>query len=353
MSFATAKSVRHWFCTYDAPQTRSIAMHKSSWSLFACLALAAGCTGAPATSEVESNVLTTGDTDVPADCAGVLDFVNQATLATLDAYLPSNVASAIVARRASAPFASIADLSSVSGVAAARLQQIGEAARTTGYIAAACAGVYEELAVSADDRAAILTFVNTADTEAVINALRSSQAETIGPALVAARPFTTLDQLAALSGIGPSSFRGIRDAAVNGPFDQLVTAVNATPTAVTLSTGFDPIEALYPQVYGRSTAPICFGMPADIVAQAGGSMRPDLADAAEVMATVSSAVAQAGSLPFSSAPGLADLSAQVAGQSFYGCSMSYEPNPWCGLDRAFFVNTVTGYRVFVETGWCE
>jgi hypothetical protein len=59
------------------------------------------------------------------------------------------------------------------------------------------------------------------------------------------------------------------------------------------------------------------------------------------------------SLPFSAAPGLADLSAQVAGQRFYGCSMSYEPNPWCGLDRAFFVNTVTGYRVFVETGWCE
>jgi len=328
-------------------------MHKSSWGLFACFAMTAGCTGSPATSAIEGTVLTTGDSDVAADCAGVLDFVNQASPATLDAYLPSNVASAVVARRTRSPFVSIADLSSVSGIAAARLQQIGEAARTTGYIGAACAGVYEELAVSADDRAAILTFVNTADTEAVINSLRSSQAETVGPALVAARPFGSLEQVAAFSGIGPSSFRGIRDAAVIGPFDQLVTAVNATPTAVTLSTGFDPIEALYPQVYGRSTAPECFGMPADIVAQAGGTLRPNLADGAEVMAAVTSAVAQAGSLPFSSAPGLADLSAQVAGQSFYGCSMSYEPNPWCGLDRSFFVNTVTGYRVFVETGWCE
>ncbi|MBC7973459.1 MAG: hypothetical protein H7138_00635 [Myxococcales bacterium] len=298
-------------------------------------------------------MLTTGDSDLAADCAGVLGFVNSASLATLDAALPSNVAQAIVARRGSAPFVSIADLSSVSGISEGRLRQIGEAARANGYIGATCAGVYEELAVSADDRAAMLTFVNTAATESVIDALRSAQAETIGPALVAARPFGSLEQLAAHAGIGPSSFRGIRDAAVIGPFDQLVTAVNATPSEVLIRTGFEPIEALYPQAYGRSSAPICFGMPAQIVADAGGTLRPNLADATEVMNRVSDAVASAGQLPFSSAPGLADLAAQVAGQSFYGCSLSYEPNPWCGLSRSFFINTVTGYRVFVETGWCE
>jgi DNA uptake protein ComE-like DNA-binding protein len=328
-------------------------MHKSSWSLFTCLALASGCVESVATSETESNVFTTGDTDLAADCAGVLALVNQASLATLDAFLPSNVASAIVARRASAPFVSIADLSSVSGVAEARLRQIGEGARANGYIGASCAGVYQELAVSADDRAAILTFVNTAATEAVIDALRSAQAEGIGPALVAARPFSSLEQLAAQANIGPASFRGIRDAAVIGPFDQLVTAVNATPSEVWIRTGFEPVEALFPAVHGRSSAPICFGMPSDIVAQAGGTLRPNLANAAEVMSTVTGAVQSAGSLPFSSAPGLADLAAQVAGQSFYGCSLSYEPNPWCGLSRSFFVNTVTGYRVFVESGWCE
>jgi DNA uptake protein ComE-like DNA-binding protein len=328
-------------------------MRKSSWFVATCLGLVSGCVSPAATSEIQSNVLTTGDTDLAADCAGVLDFVNGASLATLDAYLPSNVAQAIAARRASAPFVSIADLSSVSGIAEARLRQIGEAARTTGYIDATCAGVYQELAVSADDAAAMLTFVNTAATEDVIDSLRSSQAETVGPAVVAARPFTSLDQLAAQSGIGPASFRGIRDAAVIGPFDELVTAVNATPTAVTLRTGFDPIEALYPDAYGQRSAPICFGMPAQIVADAGGTMRPNLADAAEVMARITSAVASAGPLPISSAPGLADLAAQVAGQSFYGCSLSYQPNPWCGLDRSFYVNTVTGYRVFAETGWCE
>jgi len=319
--------------------------------------MASGCVSPAATSEIQSNVLTTGDTDLAADCAGVVSFVNDASLATLDAALPSNVAQAIVARRASAPFVSIADLSSVSGIAAARLRQIGEAARTNGYIGAACAGVYQELAVSADDGAAILAFVNNAATEAVIDSLRSSQAETIGPALVAARPFNSLDQLAAHAGIGPASFRGIRDAAVIGPFDQLVAAVNAAPSSstivVSIRTGFDPIEALFPAAYGQRSEPICFGMPADLVAEAGGTMRPNLADAAEVMSRVTTAVASAGPLPISSAPGLADLAAQVAGQSFYGCSLGYEPNPWCGLDRSFYLNTVTGYRVFVETGWCE
>jgi len=328
-------------------------MRKSSWNLFACLAMAAGCAEPVATSGIASAVATTGDTDLAADCAGVLDFVNQASLATLDASLPSNVASAIVARRASAPFVSIADVSSVSGVAEARLQQIGEAARANGYIGASCAGVYEELAVSADDRAAMLSFVNTAATEAVIDALRSAEAETIGPALVAARPFASLEQLAALSGIGPASFRGIRDAAVIGPFDQLAAAVNATPTVVTIRTGFEPIEALFPEAYNLRTEPICFGMPADIVAEAGGVMRPNLATGAEVLDTVTRAVASAGRLPISSAPGLADLQAQVAGQSFYGCQLGYAPDPWCGINRSFFVNTVTGYRVLVETGWCE
>jgi len=327
-------------------------MRMYSWCAVAWLGMVSGCVE-PGIGEIQSQLATTGDTDLAADCAGVLTFVNTASFATLDGFLPSNVAQGIVTRRASAPFVSIADLSSVSGIAEARLHQIGEAARTSGAIGASCAGVYEELAVSADDGAAMLAFVNTAATESVIDSLRSAQAETIGPALVAARPFTTLEQLAAQSGIGPASFRGIRDAAVIGPFDQLVAAVNATPSEVTIRTGFEPIEALFPQIYGQRSEPICFGMPADIVAQAGGTLRPNLADGAEVLSRVTTAVASAGQLPFSSAPGLADLAAQVAGQQFYGCSLGYQPNPWCGLDRSFYVNTVTGYRVFVETGWCE
>jgi len=51
--------------------------------------------------------------------------------------------------------------------------------------------------------------------------------------------------------------------------------------------------------------------------------------------------------------GLAHLSAQIAGQTFFGCYIEFQPNPWCGVSRAFYVNQVTGYRVLTETSWCE
>ena len=329
-------------------------MRKGSLGLFACLAMAGCAAESVSTSEISSNVLTTGDTDLAADCQGVLDFANQASYDVLHSFVPSNVAQGIVSRRAVTPFVSIADLSSVSGIADARLHQIGEGARQQGYIAASCAGVYQELAISADDASAMLSFLNTAATEDIIDSLRASNAEDVGPQLVASRPYTTIDQISTHAGIGPASFRGIRDAAVVGPFDQLVSAANATPSEVLIRTGFDPIEAIYPDVYGRESSFTCFGMPSAIVAQAGGTQRANLATGAEVLDAVTSAVQQAGTLPISSAPGLADLAAQVNGQTFYGCvGIGYEPNPWCGLNRSFFVNTVTGYRVFVETGWCE
>lgn len=324
-----------------------------TWFVAACLTAAAGCAAEPITGEAAREISTTGDTDLAVDCTGVLTFANTGSYAALDAALPSNVAQAIVNRRNTTPFVSIADLSSVSGVSTARLFTIGEAARSNGFITATCAGVYEELAVSADDRTAMLSFVNTAATEAVIDSLRASNAEALGPTIVAARPFTSLQQLASVAGVGPASFRGIRDAGVVGPFDILATAANNTPAEVWIRTGFDPIEALYPAVYGRSSQPICFGMPSDIVAQAGGIERPNLADETEVYNRVAGAIASAGTLPINPAAGLADLADHLEGQEFYGCSLSYEPNPWCGLSRSFFVNTVTGWRVFVETGWCE
>lgn len=333
-------------------------MRMNSWSLFACLAFASGCADSVSPSDTEgetaSAVSTTGDTDLAAECGGVLDFVNQASFTRLDEYLPSNVAQGLVNRRAVAPFTSIADISSVSGIADLRLRQIFQGARIEHYVDDGCAGVFQELAISVDDQSAILTFLNTATTEQIIDALRLPTAETVGPQLVARRPFQYITDVADAPNIGPSSFRGIRDAAVVGPFDQLVNAVNATPSEVWIRTGFEPIEAMYPEVYGRQSSFVCFGMPSAIVTQAGGTNRPNLATGADVLAAVTNAVQSAGSLPISSAPGLADLQAQVAGQTFYGCEgIGYEPNPWCGKNRSFYINSVTGYRVFVETGWCE
>ena len=54
-----------------------------------------------------------------------------------------------------------------------------------------------------------------------------------------------------------------------------------------------------------------------------------------------------------SSAGLAHLSAQVAGGTFFGCYISWKPNPWCGNTRRFFVNKDTGYRVLADTWWCE
>ena len=326
-------------------------------SLFAVvgLGLGIGC-ATPVTSEIEHEILTTGDTDVPADCGGILDYANQASLAALDAFLPADVANAIIARRTLSPFVSLADLSSVQGIAQARLELITAAARSASYIDADCAGVYEELAVSADDSGAILTFANTASSERITAALRFKP-DTVAPLLIAARPFTTLQQLVDVYGIGPASFRAIRDAAIVGPFDLLVTAVNALHTEVELRTDFDPYAAMFGQdVSGQLGLETCFGMDPTAVAQAGGTLRPNLADGAEVNAAVTNAVNYANryhTLTIDPAPGLADLAAQTAGQSFYGCYGEYVPNPWCGMNLAFFVNTQTGYRIRIDSGWCE
>ena len=78
---------------------------------------------------------------------------------------------AIVARRTVTPFVDLADLSSVSGVAQARLVQIAGRARTLGFIGPSCLGVYEEHAVSTSDRDAMLTFVNGASEFTLRNAV--------------------------------------------------------------------------------------------------------------------------------------------------------------------------------------
>ena len=323
-------------------------------SLFAAAGLGLGC--ATPTSELEHEILTTGDTDVAAECAGILEYANQASFATLDAFLPVDVASAIVARRTLSPFVSIADLSSVTGVAQARLELIEDHARGDDFIDEDCAGVYEELAVSADDRGAILTFVNTASTARLTAALRF-RPDVVGPQLVAARPFTTLQQLVDMYGIGPASFRAIRDAAIVGPFDILVAAVNALHNEVEIRTDFDPYAALFGEgTSGQLGGLTCFGMDPDAVTQASGTIRPNLADGPEVNTAVTNAVNYANrynTLPIAPAPGLADLAAQTANQTFYGCYGQYVPNPWCGFSLAFFVNTQTGYRVRIDSGWCE
>lgn len=314
-----------------------------------------GCAADPgaATTSSSSAAVTTADTDLAPECAGIITYTNGASLQELDSYLPSTVASAIDARRAAQPFTDLADLSSVSGVAQARLAQIAGRARTLGFIAASCAGVYEELAVSADDRAAILAYANSA-TEAELWDVVRFEPDTVAPLLVSLRPFASLEALVDAYGVGPSTFRSLRDAAVEDPFDELAGRVNAHGADAELKTAFNWYSAASESGAYQQASKTCFGVPYSLV-DGYGTLRSNLADGNEVMTAVTSAVNYANRYGGvgSSTAGLAHLAAQVAGGTFFGCYLSWAPNPWCGNSRAFFVNQDTGYRVLVDSWWCE
>jgi DNA uptake protein ComE-like DNA-binding protein len=312
-----------------------------------------GCAAEPAATSTLAAAVTIGDTDLAPECAGILSYVNTASLAELDSYLPSDVASALVQRRATQAFADIADISSVSGVAQARLALIAARARTLAFIGPSCAGVYEEIAVSADDAAAILAFANTA-TEAELWDVVRTEPDTVAPLLVSRRPYTTLQQLVDVSGVGPSTFRSLRDAATFDPFDDVVDRANATGADVELKTAFNWYSAASESGAYHQAGKTCFGVPYELV-DGYGQLRPNLADATEVIQQITYAVNYAnryGGVGNSSA-GLAHLSAQLAGGTFFGCYISWAPNPWCGYTRRFFVNKDTGYRVLADTWWCE
>jgi hypothetical protein len=325
-------------------------------SQLAALSLVLGACGAEPGDHhrlaTTTSAVTMDDVDFAPECEGILGYVNWASLGELDGYLPSNVAAAIVQRRAAQPFTSIEDLSSVSGIAQARLEQITGRARTLDFIDADCAGVYEELAVSYHDRAAILTYANIAAEAELWDVVRT-EPNTVAPLLVARRPFTTLQYLVDTHGVGPSTFRSIRDAAVTDPFDELVGRVNAT-SDVDIRTAFN-WYAVAGELPGHPTGMLCFGVPAELVTGMGGQMRPNLATGSEVLAEVTGTVDYADRFNQvgDATAGLAHLAAQVAGQTFFGCYLSFEPNPWCGVNRAFYVNKVTGYRVLTEIRWCE
>jgi len=313
-----------------------------------------GCVAEPAATSTLDSAATIEDTDLAPECAGIISYVNTASLAELDSYLPSDVAGALVQRRATRAFVDLADISSVSGIAQARLAQIAARARTLAFIGPSCAGVYEEIAVSADDATAILAYANTA-TEAALWDVVRTEPDTVAPLLVPLRPYTTLQQLVDVSGVGPSTFRSLRDAAVADPFDSVVERVNGFGADAELKTAFNWYSAGSESGAYQQASKTCFGVPYELVDDGYGQLRPNLADATEVMQQITYAVNYAnryGGVGNSSA-GLAHLSAQVAGGTFFGCYISWQPNPWCGYTRRFFVNKDTGYRVLADTWWCE
>lgn len=298
--------------------------------------------------------LTATDVDVAPECQGVIDFVNQASFATLDAYLPSNVATNIVSARAAQPFVSIAQLSGVSGVGEVRLTQIHGGALTEEYVDASCAGVFDELAVSADDEAAMVALVNTVSStqlhDYLPNAWNGAQN------LLGSRPFTAVSQISATSGVGPVSLRSIRNAATLAhPFEVLAAAVTDLHRDADVTTRFDWYDALTSSGAYSLNGMTCFGVDAELLPN-GTTIRPNLADAAEVYNEVVDTIDFANrhdELTIDPAPGLSNLASRLAGGSFFGCYISYADDPWSGNNLAFFVDTETGFGVLTETRWSE
>lgn len=333
---------------------------RQSVILFAILSsmagLSAGCES-PGASDVASSrdALTTQDVDVAPECEGILAYANFATFAMLDDFLPSDLAQSIVATRSISPFVTLKSLSSVTGMGTFRLKQIEHEARAEEYIDQACAGIYEELALSADDAAALVDYVNTVsevELEGVLQFLINPMAK---DNLLANRPFASIGAIADTAGVGVDTFRALRNAALfRGPFEELASAVNVLERDVVILRHFDWVDVVTSGTYNLSGM-TCFGVDPSLLVN-GATVRPNLADAAEVLADVSGAVSYANrynELALDPAVGLADLADRIQGGTFFGCYLDYTPDPWSGINRDFFVDTETGFGVLTETRWSE
>jgi hypothetical protein len=308
--------------------------------------------------EREQAPLTTTDVDVAPECQGIITFVNGASFQTLDAYLPSDVATHLVTQRASSPFVTLAQVAAVQGVGPARLEQIEGGARAEGSIGLSCVGIMDELAVSTDDSSAMVSLVNTVSDSELHDVLPYAWNGAVN--LLNLRPFTSAQGISDVAGIGSVSLRNIRNAAtLSRPLEALIAAVNAAPQSgsygANMARHFDwwqTVTGGYYQFGGLE----CFGLEPNSIPY-GATIRPNLADAAEVRAEVVSTVSTANrnnQIPSSViSAGLANLDALSAGRSFKGCYLSYANDPWSGNNVAFFVDTVTGFSVLTETYWSE
>jgi hypothetical protein len=325
--------------------------------------LLVGCGGtdvgpSPESVERAQSALTSTDVDVAPECQGLIGFVNTASYATLDAYLPSDVVTRLVNQRATAPFATLAQVSAVQGMGPARLEQLEGGARAQSYIHASCVGVMDELAISADDDAAIVALVNTVSDSELHDIL--PDAWNGASNLLGLRPFISTQAISDTAGIGTVSLRNLRNAAtLSRPLEALIAAVDAVPQydfSKTMARHFDWWAIVVGNPHYREGTPTCFGLEPTSIPY-GATVRPNLADAAEVRAKVLDAVSFANrnnQIPSSVvSAGLANLDMLTTGRSFKGCYTSYQDDPWSGHQIAIFVDTVNGFSVMTDFYWSE
>jgi len=267
------------------------------------------------------------------------------------------VAQAIVDARTAAPFGSVASVVAVSGVAETRLQELLSAARTVGLVGASCSGIYDQIAASVAEAAAMVGLVNEASAEELHGILAFLINHGVVGNLLADRPVATAGEISLVSGVGPAVFRALRNAAtLRRPWEELVSAVNAIDHPdgqVRLDTHFD----WAPYVIGAAdfSTMTCFGIDAALL-PAGATARAVPGDGNEVMENVGEAVALAssqGELSIDPTPGLTDLEWRTAGGSFLGCYITHHPNPWVYDHRTFFVDRDTGAGVMITLHYVE
>lgn len=297
--------------------------------------------------------------DVAPQCQGFLDYMNTATFAQLDANLPASVAQAILDARASQPFSSVASVSAVNGIADQRLQQLLHDARLAGSVSASCSGMYDEVAVSTVEATAIVDFVNQASLEEIEGVLSILIDETVIDPLVTNRPFAGISAVSDSYRVGPATFRALRNAATRWrPFEQLVSAVNQInhPDAqIRLDQHFDWRPLLATTQNDGVTSMECFGIDPTLL-PLEATVRPTLADDDEVLGAVTDAVSTANTfneLSVDPTPGLTDLEARTAGDTFFGCFINYHPNPWQYDSKTFFVDDETGASILIDWHYVE
>ncbi|RKI39379.1 hypothetical protein D7Y27_22085 [Corallococcus sp. AB004] len=295
--------------------------------------------------------------DTAPECQGFLDYVNTATFSQLDAYLPSNVAQAIVSTRAAQPFGSVASVVAVNGVAEVRLQQLFTAARTGGFVGATCSGIYDEVALSTAEASTLIDFVNEANREEIRGTLSFLINETVVDTLTTTRPYAGVVAVSNTTGVGSAVFRSLRNAATRWrPFEQLVGKVNALnrPDAqIRLDQHFDWQSIVAAAQDERMTSMECFGINPALLPQ-GAVLRPNLANGSEVLGVVNNAVANSNvATTFNPAPGLADLGGRSGSHSFLGCYIYYHPNSWVYDSKVFFVDTQNGASILVSQHYVE
>ncbi len=333
-------------------------------SALLAVSMFAGCGGgesAPSTDSpsTQQAPLTTTDVDVAPECLGIINFVNNASFQTLDAYLPSDVANNLVARRTTSPFVMLAEVSAVSGVGPARLEQIEGGARAQSYIGPSCVCIMGELALSADGGAAIVSLVDTIHDSELHDVLPDAWNGAVN--LLNLRPFTSTQAISNVAGIGNVSLRNIRNSAtLSRPLEALIAAVNTYGYkghgGVSMARHFDWWQVVTTNGTYNRTTPECFGLEPSSVPD-GATVRPYLADATEVRAEVVGTVNAANSLnqiPGSVvSAGLANLETLIAGRSFKGCYFGYANDPWSGHSVAIFVDTENGFSLMTHSYWVE